>query len=225
MLTTIRKTDAEIEQQVVAEMRWDCRTEGGAIQVTVQDGKVTLSGRVKNYAIKHAAEEATQRIAGVQAIRNEIVIKIPYLQWQADIEIAENAAQIFEWNVLIPHEQVSAVVTAGVVELVGEVECWSQRQEVERAIITLQGVKGITNNIRVKESAVEPEQLRKAIKATLVRHSLEEAEHIQVAMEDGAVRLTGEVPTWGERFVVVTAAGFAPGVRQIVDDLKIAVNA
>ena len=51
MLTTFQKSDTEIVEQVVQELRWDCRTETSPIQVFVTDGIVRLTGRVKNYAI------------------------------------------------------------------------------------------------------------------------------------------------------------------------------
>jgi len=231
MFTTFHKTDAEIETQIREELRWDCRTENHIIRVSVADGVVTLSGTVNAYAIKCAAEEAAHRIAGVQGLTNEIVVKIPYLEFKADIEIASAAAQIFEWNTLIPHERISALLNNGWVTLVGTVDCWTHREEAQRAVSVLAGVRGVTNNIRVNAAQIEAGRVCKAIEATLDRHSPQEIaqrfglKQIHIEMEDGTVRLSGEVPNWGERCMTVTAAGYAPGVRAIVDDLKVVVNA
>jgi osmotically-inducible protein OsmY len=225
MFTTFHKTDAEIEHQIREELRWDCRTDGNPINIYVENGDITLSGTVRTYAIKCAAEEATHRISGVQSVTNEILVKIPYLEFTADVEIAAAAAFVFKWNVLIPHERVAAHLHNGWVTLVGAVECWSQREEVERAVTMLQGVRGITNNIRVDAPKVEPETVCSAIAATLDRHSPQESKQVHVQMEGGTVRLSGHVPSWGERCVAMSAAGFAPGVRQVVDELKIVTSA
>ena len=72
---------------------------------------------------------------------------------------------------------------------------------------------------------VKPHGHCKAIEATLERHSPQEARQVQVEMEEGSVRLSGQVPTWSERCAVVCAAGFAPGVLQVVDELRVAVSA
>jgi osmotically-inducible protein OsmY len=225
MFTTFHKTDAEIESQIREELRWDCRTDGHSIKIDVTDGVVTLSGTVNIYAVKCAAEEAAHRIAGVQGLNNEIVVKIPYLEFKADMEIAAIATQIFAWNVLIPHERVSAHVFNGWVTLVGTVDCWSQREEVQRAVSILAGVRGITNQIRVNAAAVETERVCEAIENTLDRHSPHASKQVHVAMEDGVVRLTGQAPSWGERCVAVNAAGYAPGVRTVIDELKVVCTA
>ena len=44
---------------------------------------------------------------------------------------------------------------------------------------------------------------------------------VHVEMEAGTVRLTGHVPCWGERHAAMQAAGFAPGVQQVVDELYV----
>ncbi|MCW3053606.1 MAG: hypothetical protein JWN14_2776 [Chthonomonadales bacterium] len=38
MLTTFQKSDVEITEQVVQELRWDCRTETSPIRVFVSEG-------------------------------------------------------------------------------------------------------------------------------------------------------------------------------------------
>jgi osmotically-inducible protein OsmY len=225
MLTTFQKTDVEIEAQIREELQWDCRTEGADLGVNVAEGLVTLSGQVKNYAIKCAAEEAVRRIAGVQVVRNNIKVKIPFNAWKADIEIAEAAAYLFDWNVLIPREQVGALVEGGWVTLIGRVDCWSQREEVERAVSHLAGVLGVINRIRVNAAEVESQKVCESIEATLERYSPQEAQQVHIEMEEGTVRLSGQVPNWGERYAVRQAVGFAPGVRQVVDELKVAIGA
>jgi osmotically-inducible protein OsmY len=221
MQPTFHKTDAQIQTQIGDELHWDCRTDGSPISVQVTQGHVTLTGIVKTYAVKVAAEEATHRIAGVHGVTNDIQVKIPYLVFKADMEITQAVEFIFAWNVLIPHENLSVSLANGFVTIVGTVDCWSQREEAERAVTRLAGVKGVNNRIRVRPTAVETQSVCSAIEATLDRYAPQETQGVHVAVEAGTVRLTGEVTSWGERVVAIQTAGFAPGVTGIVDELTV----
>ena len=225
MLTTIQKPDAEIEKQVIQELRWDCRTETSPITVSVTEGVVMLGGRVKYYGVKHAAEEAAHRIAGVATVHNAIDIRMPPAEFRADCEIADEVRNAFEWNVLVPHEQLSVMVDNGIVTLTGTVACISQREEAERAVINLLGVKGIVNNIAVWAQPLEAETVCAAIADSLERQAIANAREVTVEVGEGAIRLSGSVPTWNHRRAAVTAAGFAHGARRVVDDLHIAAGA
>lgn len=44
---------------------------------------------------------------------------------------------------------------------------------------------------------------------------------IEFETEDGRVTLTGSVHSWAERQAAVTAAGSTPGVRSVVDHLRV----
>jgi len=222
MLTTFQKSDTEIVEQVVQELRWDCRTETSPIQVFVTDGIVRLTGRVKNYAIKLAAEEAAHRIAGVAAVTDSIDVKIPYSEFRADCEVTEAVTRTLEWNVLVPAERISVMVDDGIVDLSGTVDCLSQREEAERAVINMRGVRGVTNDLIVQAQPIAVETIGADIRNTLQRQAAASAPEVTVEVTQGAVRLSGVVPSWEQRCAVMTAARFAHGVQQVVDDLKIA---
>ena len=49
------KTDAELQQHVMDELKWEPTIHAAAIGVAVKDGVVTLSGSVDSYAKKWAA--------------------------------------------------------------------------------------------------------------------------------------------------------------------------
>jgi osmotically-inducible protein OsmY len=56
---------------------WDPRVDAAEIGVTVEDGVVTLSGHVVDYAQKQAAVRATKRVYGVKAIADDIEVQLP----------------------------------------------------------------------------------------------------------------------------------------------------
>ncbi|HLJ57867.1 MAG TPA: BON domain-containing protein [Chthonomonadaceae bacterium] len=222
MITLAPKTDAAVLSEVVQELRWDCRTETSPITVSVRDGRVTLAGRAKYFAVKRAAEDAARRIAGVTAVDNQINVWIPANEYSDDCEVADAVRNAFACNVLIPNEAVSVLVDDGIVTLMGAVECLSQREEAEAAVVNLLGVRGIVNRIAVKVKPVEATTVCDGIKDSLERQAVATPEQVGVEVDHAAVRLTGTVPTYGHRRAAVTAAAFAPGVRRVVDDLRVA---
>ena len=58
-----KKTDNEIKQQVLRELKWDSRIGWSQVGVEVLEGVVTLTGVVANYAKKLAAQEAAHLVA------------------------------------------------------------------------------------------------------------------------------------------------------------------
>ncbi len=55
---TLTRTDEEIQQAVLAELKWDARIQPNEIGVSVKDGVVTLTGWVDSFLKKWDAEEA-----------------------------------------------------------------------------------------------------------------------------------------------------------------------
>ena len=74
MLQTIRKSDIQIQQDVMRELRWDTRIGSTEVGVEVDKGIVSLTGTVENFAKKHAATEAAHRVAGVLDVANDVAV-------------------------------------------------------------------------------------------------------------------------------------------------------
>ncbi|HZU06404.1 MAG TPA: BON domain-containing protein, partial [Chloroflexota bacterium] len=77
MATAVERTDEQIQQDVLAELKYDARIQPNEIGVSVHDGIVTLSGWVDSYTKRWAAEEAAHRVRGVRAVVNEIEVRLP----------------------------------------------------------------------------------------------------------------------------------------------------
>src|SRR5436853_1508128 len=105
------KNDSEIREQVLREMKWDTRVGWSHIGVHVNDGVVTLTGTVPNYAEKEAAQQAAHRVAGVLDVANDIEVKVTNLR--ADTEIARAVRGTLEWNVLVPADKMRSTVATG----------------------------------------------------------------------------------------------------------------
>jgi osmotically-inducible protein OsmY len=215
------KSDSQIQQEVLRELKWDSRVEETEIGVTVQDAIVTLTGTVSEYAKKVAAREAAHRVVGVLDVADQILVRVPNGTGRTDAEIAQAIRQALEWDVWVPEDRIQSTVSNGWVTLEGSVRYLRERDDVERAIRNLAGVKGITNSIVIDSGMVDEDDVRLVIEDALERRADREAGRIQVAVEDGTVTLEGRVRSWEEKRAVVGAVSHAPGVRAVADRLYI----
>ena len=215
----MRKTDAQIHHDVLEELKWDSRVDETEVGVQVHNEIVTLTGTVTGWAKRVAAQEAAQRVIGVLDVANDITVNVPGTR--TDTDIAQAARQALEWDVFVPADKIHSTVTNGWVTLEGNVDRSSQREDAERAVRNLFGVRGISNTITLNVATPVTGDVRKAIEQALERRAEREARRIRVDVHAGAVTLTGTVHTWAERKSVLAAVRFTPGVRSVDDRLRI----
>jgi osmotically-inducible protein OsmY len=210
----LMRSDAEIRNDVVDELRWDPQIlEPDAIGVAVTDGAVTLTGHVPTYAQKLAAVRAAERVEGVKAVANEIKVELAGMG-RDDADIVAAIARILEWNVQIPEGAVHGRVESGWVILAGEVRYDFQRREVERMVRQVRGVTGVTNAITVKPPA-SPAGVRTAIGDALRRAAEVAACQIRVEVSGRIAKLYRHVHSMRE------AAAAAPGVASVESHLVV----
>jgi osmotically-inducible protein OsmY len=216
------KTDSQLKTDVTHELAWDIYVDETGIGVSVHHGVVTLTGTVEGWAEKHAAEEAAHRVAGVLDVANDIEIKPRWSETRSDADIAEAVRHALTWDRLVPDRQIqSTVADRGAVTLTGSVGTLAQRDEAERVVRNLDGVRCVTNEIVVEAPAVAATALRATITQALERHVLREAKHVTIDVRGDTVVLSGAVDSWRERRAVLGAAKGTPGVRHIDDRLRI----
>lgn len=216
---TIVHRDQEIQQDVLAELRWDLGVAASEIGVAVKDGVVTLTGNVDSYLKKWRAEEAALRVNGVSAVANDIEVRLVGTE-RTDADVAAAAVNAINWNSTIPVNKVHVTVEKGWVTLTGEVEWQYQRREAEKAVRGLRGVKGITNLITVKPAA-SPTDLKKNIEDALVRSAQLDASAIRVQVEGSKAILKGKVRSWAEKREAERAAWLAPGITSVDNQISV----
>jgi osmotically-inducible protein OsmY len=215
------KSDREIQEDVMLELRWDSRVDQTEIGVEVDKGVVTLTGTVNSYAKKVAAKEAAHRVLGVLDVADDVQIKPPGSLKRTDTEIAHAVRLALEWDAFVPDQKIRSTVASGFVTLEGEVTTLREKEDAERVVRALAGVEGVGNRLTIKPIKADPIKLRKSIEEALERRAQREAEKIRVRVEDGTVILEGRVPTWAERTAIMGTVCHAPGVRAVSDRLTV----
>ena len=214
------KTDAQLQHDVMAELKWEPSVHAAQIGVEVKDGVVTLAGEVSSYAEKWNAERATQRVAGVKALAIDMTVKLSGLGKRTDADIARSVENSLEWTTFLPADSVKTMVEGGWVTLSGEVDWKYQKQTASDAIRYLVGVKGVSNQIVVKPP-VSGSAVKSDIEAALKRRATADARAITVDVSGSDVTLSGTVHSWSERELATDSAWSAPGVRHVIDNMTL----
>jgi osmotically-inducible protein OsmY len=139
-------SDDEIARRAINVLSWDSVVPSNAIQVTVRDGLVTLTGKVNWYYQKSSAERDVRKLAGVRAVVNNIEIE-PHAKAN-DVKRKIEAA-------LKRHAEIEAkdirvtVRDDDEVLLEGKVRNWEERFAVENAAWSAPGVKNVRDRLTI----------------------------------------------------------------------------
>lgn len=212
--------DKQLRLDIIDELDWEPSVDSKNIAVAVQNGVVTLTGHVPNFAQKVTAENTVKRVHGVRAIAQELEVRPPHTATRADDEIAKRAVDILNWDVTVPKNAVQVKIQDGWVTLSGEVDWHYQREAAEDNVRKLSGVVGLTNLIALKPH-VQSSDVKRRIEEALKRNALSEANAIRIEALDGKVTLEGHVKSWHDREVIESAVWAAPGVRKVEDRVTI----
>jgi osmotically-inducible protein OsmY len=214
------RTDLEIQQDVINEMKWQPHLKSSNIGVSVKNGVVTLSGIVDSFAQKVNAEKAAKKVFGVRAVAEDIQIGDSPSYHKTDAEIAESVVSALRWNSGVPDEKIKVKVENGVVTLEGEVEWDFQRSVAKNAVAGLIGVKNVYDLTNVKPK-ITASDLKAKIKAALQRAATVDAGNISVNVEGSAVTLRGIVRSYSEKEEAGDAAWAAPGITSVSNFLEV----
>lgn len=220
---TTKIQDIELRKDVLEELEWDPSIDARTIGVAIEDGIIALTGHVGTYAAKANAEKIVKRVHGVQGVANDIEVKLPTSFERDDVDIARSAVNALEWNVSVPKDRIKVTVAKGWVTLDGSVDWYYQKRAAEDAVFLFAGVRGVANNINVTTKPVHVQDVKGKIEAALKRNAEIDSKKIVVQTSDGKVTLSGSVRSWVERQDAVNAAWSAPGVRNVVDQIRIQV--
>jgi osmotically-inducible protein OsmY len=217
-----RKSDSAIQQDVLRELKWDTRVEETEVGVQVDDGVVTLSGNVSSWAKRVAAQEAAHRVSGVLDVVNDLTIKVPGRGKTSDTEIAHAVRHALLWDAFVPEERIRSTVSDGKVTLEGEVSHWSEREDAEKAVRNLAGIRWLNNDILVSPPVIDSDEMRRSIENALERQAERDARSIALDVKDGRVALSGSVQSLAEKQAALAVVKNTPGVRGVDDHLSIA---
>lgn len=137
--------DDEIAKRAVSSLTWNSSVPKDAIQVKVENGFVSLTGKVTWYFQKSAAEKAIQNITGVKGISNLIEIK-PSV---SPTDVRQRIENALKRDAELEAKRIQVQVADSKVTLEGRVRNWSEREAVERAAWAAPGVAQVVDHITI----------------------------------------------------------------------------
>ena len=151
---------------------------------------------------------------------NELEVKLSSSSQRSDSEIARAAVNALQWNVVVPHDRIMVVVEDGWITLRGEVDWYYQKEEAERTVRNITGVKGVSNLITVA-AVPAPSDVKQRITDALRRGAQFDAERITVEVTGHKAILKGTVRSYAEFLDAERAARKVPGITEVENRLTV----
>ena len=216
----MQKTDAHVQQDIIAELKWDPSIDASHIQVAVQNSDVTLTGFVHNQAEKLNVEHAIKRVSGVNATAINLTIDMQDAQKKSDIEITFRAINCLQWMTFCSDCNIEVTVQNAWVTLTGEVISKYQADAILETIGHLVGVAGIDNHITIKQIAATHD-IKADITQAFKRHLDDRADHILIDVRLGEVTLSGTVENWYDAAIAFKSASSTRGVWNVQNNMRV----
>ena len=220
MTSNAGKTDIHLKMDVLAALRAQSSVSIADIGVLVKDGVVTLNGIAVSWEEKRNAVSATQRVAGVTAIADDIEVRLRGTGHHSDGEIAAEALNRIHGTTHIPPGAVRVTVRAGHITLTGEVEGEHQKQAAGSAVQLVEGHQGVSNQVTLHQKQAGSDSAE-TIEHSLTGSALPDHKGIRVDLSGPGVVLTGRVKSHAEWEEAERAAWAAPGVLSVDNQLKL----
>lgn len=216
-------TDAILKTQICDKFKVQPGLRPNDINVSVENGIVTLSGRVRSFFEKRLAERATKSVKGVKAVIEELQVDLDASLERSDKDIAEAAIRSLEWDMSLPLGKIQVTVEKGEIKLTGEVEYQYQKEGAYNDVRYLYGVRNVLNAIVIKPSVplIDPQDVSKQIISEFQRNAVLDAKNITVETKGTKIILKGTVRSWAELEEAKKAAWAVPGVTDVDDQLTI----
>jgi len=148
------KTNRELQDAVIDELRWEPRVDASAIGVSAIAGSVTLTGHASSYAQKLDAVRAAERVDGVTAVADELEVHLSG-DPRDDADVAKALADALKWastferNADLDADGISVKVSDGTIELSGQVHSLHEANIAESAAWSAPGVQSVERHLTV----------------------------------------------------------------------------
>jgi osmotically-inducible protein OsmY len=215
---TVHLTDKMLRDAVIARLDFEPEVDPTGIGVAAEDGVVTLSGSVDDYAQKVVAEKVVKRIIGVKGVANELLVRMA--RERTDTDIAKDAIYLLEGDVHFLGGKVMVTVEGGLLTLEGTVEWNFQKVAAEKAMQCIRGVKAVANMIEVALEA-SPFEIQKRTEEALRRGAEVDARQIKATTPDQVAVLSGNARSWSEGEEAERAAWSVAGVVRVGDKIVV----
>lgn len=139
---------------------------------------------------------------------------------KTDVQIQKDVMDEIKWDPFLSVTEIGVTVKNGIVTLSGNVNSYTKKIAAEKAAKRVSGVKIVAEDINV---GISPEyrktdtEIAEAVLNALKWHSAVQEEKIKIKVEDGIVKLEGEVEWEYQRNNAKIAIESLIGVRSVIN--------
>lgn len=137
--------DDEIAKRVVQRLDWNTSIPRGNVQAKIENGWVTLTGKVEWHYQKDLAATEVRYLPGVTGVTNLIDIR----QTVSPTDVQKRIEEALKRDAEIEAKAISVNVRDNKVTLQGKVRTFAERQAAERAAWSARGVEAVVDQIAV----------------------------------------------------------------------------
>jgi hyperosmotically inducible periplasmic protein len=220
--------DSNIQAEVTKALS---KKQFAAVQASVKDGVVDLTGSVKVFADKEEADKRVHRVKAVAAVRNDIEVgsgESPISDQELQEKLAKKIAYDRVGYGTTAFNAIGVRVQNGVVTLSGTAYGPVDASSAVADAAYMPGVKDVVDDISVDPVSLMDDRIRMAVYRSvygypsLNRYAIDPAKPIRISVQNGNVTLFGVVDRQGDKDMAYLQANSVPGVFSVKNDLQVA---
>lgn len=240
---TYALTEARLETQIWTTYALSPYLHALDLQVKVNDGTATLTGKADEDVKKELAHQIALGVKGIHKVDNQIIVQSDYVQQKHgsdrrysevidDAAITASVKSKLLWSKYADGLTTRVETLSGKVRLTGTA---SSKNAVEHATVLAKNTKGVSsveNTLQIKEEklgaktnkhesendtsdAISDSWITTKVKSSLLYSSNVSSANIIVITKDGVVTLTGNVNSGTERALAIEISQNVNGVKSV----------
>ena len=227
--------DARQEAQIWTTYALSPYLRANDLQVSVHEGKATLTGNVPESVNKDLATQIALGVKGIRSVDNKIEVVANYTPAQSadrsygevvdDASITSAVQSKLQWSRHADGLAADVVTTRGKVKLTGSANSADAREAAGKLAMNTHGVHAVENLLLVnagKMSAGKAEGadiadgwITTKVKSTFMYSNNVKGSDIGVSTKAGIVKLSGKTDGGAERALAIELAGNVRGVKSV----------
>ncbi|MFP4031370.1 MAG: BON domain-containing protein [Desulfococcaceae bacterium] len=227
------RPDGDIRNDIQEALRWDTLVDHGLIDVSVDDGEVTLTGTVGSAAEKSRAitDAWVANVTDMDAtgLKVELWARDPSMREGKYADLSDETIRNALIRALARDPRVYSFnvrpeVDGGVVTLRGKVDNLKARRAAAEVARSTVGVHSVNNRVKVRtaaDAARSDEAIEADIRAALTRDPFVDRFEIVVDSIGGVVSLAGTVDSYYEKSRADDVASRVDGVITVDNNLMV----
>ncbi len=208
-----------LKNEILYALDQDPEIDASHIGIIVDDGIVTLTGRVHSLTDSVHAMNVTKKVSGVKAVAQEIqVIEHNAKTDNSDETISVKITKYFERDTMVPESQIQISVRDGCVTVTGYVEWLYQKNAIEQVLRGVEGVTDYTNQVRVQLPNTD-DQMEALISSRIANVDSIDSDGLNIAVHGGEVTLGGVIENRKVHDKLIDMVSLLPGVDKVIDHM------